>query len=152
MDKEKIKQKIKELEALLEETEGKADPEFKLKLNTGSYRYGEFGHIVTGGSEVYSRLFNCFPKGEQAEIASKRKSAQNELLQMAFILNGDWKLDFSNNSKKYYVCYDHKLSNFVQDYNLNSSFSFVYFKIEPLKYFLATASDNLKAYIKGELQ
>jgi len=155
MDKEKIKQKIKELEALLEESEDKADSEFILKLNTGSLYYHGDGVICDDTDAVaYKDCFNSFLQESQAKIAAKRMSAQNELLQMAFILNGNWKPDFSNGSgRKYYVYYSQNCSDFGQDYNINShSFSFIHFKVEPLKYFLATASDNLKAYIKGELQ
>lgn len=153
MDKEKIKQKIKELEALLEEPENKIDTDFRLKLNTGSCHYGEFGHIVIGGSEVYSKLFNCFITAEQTEIAAKRKSAQDELLQMAFILNGDWKPNWKDRSEqKFAINFDNDKFEFCSDYNNWYSYGLVYFKANPLKYFLATASDNLKAYIKGELQ
>jgi phage-related protein len=141
MDKEKIKQKIKELEALLEEPENKIDTEFKLKLNTGKYHY------------LGDDTFNCFLTEGQTKIASDRKSAQDELLQMAFILNGDWKPDFANPSEsKYYIYFVCGLSEFRSGYNTCYSYGMVYFKIEPIKYFLATASDNLKAYIKGELQ
>ncbi len=141
MDKEKIKQKIKELEALLEEPENKIDTEFKLKLNTGKYHY------------LGDDTFNCFLTEGQTKIASDRKSAQDELLQMAFILNGDWKPDFTNPSeRKYFVFFAYDKSEFRSDYNSCYSYGLVYFKDYPLEYFLATASDNLKAYIKGELQ
>jgi len=141
MDKEKIKQKIKELEALLGEPEDKDITNFNLKLNTGEWRYL--------GDDFFSR----FATPKQSEIAAKRRWAQNELLQMAFILNGDWKPDFANPSEsKYYIYFVCGLSEFRSGYNTCYSYGMVYFKIEPIKYFLATASDNLKAYIKGELQ
>jgi len=141
MDKEKVKQKIKELEALLEEPENKIDTEFKLKLNTGKYHY------------LGDDAFNCFLTEDLTKIASDRKSAQDELLQMAFILNGDWKPDFANSAeKKHYVFFAYDESEFRSDYNSCYSYGLVYFKDYPLEYFLATASDNLKAYIKGELQ
>jgi len=153
MDKKKIKQKIKELEALLEEPSDKTDSDFRLKLNTGSYHYGEFGHIVTGRSEVYSKLFNCFITAEQTKTAAKRKSAQDELLQMAFILNGDWKPDWKNDSEqKFAINFDNGSHNFFCDAHYVYSSSHVFFKNSPFFYFVATASDNLKAYIKGELQ
>ena len=154
MDKEKIKQKIKELEALLEEPGNKSDTEFKLKLNTGNFHYlGNSGRPYCGHNLDCVSVFNCFLTEDQAEIAAKRKSAQDELLQMAFILNGDWKPDFSNGAeRKYYIYFVCGLSEFRSGYNTCYSYGMVYFKIEPIKYFLATASDNLKAYIKGELQ
>ena len=142
VDKEKIKQKIKKLEALLEEPENKIDTEFKLKLNTGKYHY------------LGDDTFNCFLTEGQTKIASDRKSAQDELLQMAFILNGDWKPDFSNKEMKIFIYYEHGREEFIVDYSLDFSIDTIYFKpsSSPLQYFLATASDNLKAYIKGELQ
>jgi len=154
MDKEKIKQKIKELEALLEESEDKADSEFILKLNTGSLYYHGDGVICDDTDAVaYKDCFNRFLQESQAKIAAKRMSAQNELLQMAFILNGNWKPDFTNPSeRKYFVFFAYDKSEFRSDYNSCYSYGLVYFKDYPLKYFLATASDNLKAYIKGELQ
>jgi len=141
MDKEKIKQKIKELEALLEEPENKIDTDFKLKLNTGAWRYH-------GGDS-----FNVFITEEQSIIADKRKSAQDELLQMSFILNGEWKPNWKDTSEnKYYIHFNYDEFEFCSDYNNWYSYGLVYFKANPLMYFLATASDNLKAYIKGELQ
>ncbi len=149
INKEKIKQKLKELEilgkeleALLEEPNDKTDSDFKLKLNTGEWRY-------VGGNSFY-----FFMTEEQSMIAEKRKSAQDELLQMAFILNGDWKPDFSNKEMKIFIYYEHGREEFIVDYSLDFSIDTIYFKpsSSPLQYFLATASDNLKAYIKGELQ
>lgn len=140
MDKEKIKQKIKELEALLGEPEDKDITNFNLKLNTGEWRYL--------GDDFFSR----FATPKQSEIAAKRRWAQNELLQMAFILNIDWKPNFADSSeKKYYVYFDHEAKIFGSICSWSWASGVVYFKDEPLKYFLATASDNLKAYIKGEL-
>jgi hypothetical protein len=100
------------------------------------------------------RVFNCFLTEEQAKIAEKRKSAQDELLQIAFILNGDWKPDFSNKEMKIFIYYEHGREEFIIDYSCDFSIDTIYFKpsSSPLQYFLATASDNLKAYIKGELQ
>jgi hypothetical protein len=53
MDKQKIKQKIKELGvlgkelgALVEEPEDKADADFMLKLNTGGFYYHGDGEIL----------------------------------------------------------------------------------------------------------
>jgi len=139
--KQKIKQKIKELEALLEEPEDKADSEFKLKLNAGNYHY------------LGDDTFNCFPTEGQTKIASDRKSAQDELLQMAFILNGDWKPDWKNNSeRKFAINFEYDSYNFYINVHFVKAASHVFFRNSPLEYFLATASDNLKAYIKGELQ
>ena len=154
MDKEKIKQKIKELEALLEEPKDEADAEFKLKLNTGGFYYHGDGDIRNDSSLTrYLRCFNYFLTKEQSEIAVKRMSAQNELLQMAFILNDDWKPNWKDSSEnKYCIHFKHDKSEFCSDYNNWYSYGLVYFKANPLKYFLATASDNLKSCIKGELQ
>jgi len=154
MDKEKIKEKIKELTTLLEETEDTKNTGFKLELNTGVYFYHGDGAIYNNGSAPrLTRCFNSFKTREQIEIAVKRKSAQDELLQMAFILNIDWKPDFTNPSeRKYFVFFAYDKSEFRSDYNSCYSYGLVYFKDYPLEYFLATASDNLKAYIKGELQ
>lgn len=146
-NKEKIKQKLKELEtlgkeleALLEEPKDKPDTDFKLELNTGGWRY-------VGGNSFY-----FFITEEQSMIAKKRKSAQDELLQIAFILNGDWKPDWKNSlDAKYYIYYDYDNKRFCSNYNRSYSWG-MYFKFDPLVYFLATASDNLKAYLKGELQ
>ena len=142
MSKEKIKQKIKELEALLKESEDKANAEFKLKLNTGEWRY------------IGDDSFNVFMSNKQSIIADKRKSAQDELLQMAFILNGDWKPTWKDTTEnKYYIYYNHIHCGFTGTVtNGDNSYGLICFKVEPLEYFLATASDNLKAYIKGELQ
>ena len=154
MDKEKIKQKIKELEALLEEPKDEADAEFKLKLNTGSFYYHGDGDICDDTDAVaYKDCFNSFLQESQAKIAAKRMSAQNELLQMAFILNGEWKPNWNDPSEnKYYIHFNYDKFEFCSDYNNWYSYGLVYFKAKPLMYFLATASDNLKAYIKGELQ
>ena len=141
MDKEKIKQKIKELEALLEESEDKANAEFNLKLNTGVWRY------------IGDDSFNVFMSNKQSIIADKRKSAQDELLQMAFILNGDWKPNWKDHSEqKFAINFDNGSHNFFCDAHYVYSSSHVFFKNSPLFYFVATASKNLKAYIKGELQ
>ena len=77
MDKEKIREKIKELTALLEEPENKIDTEFKLKLNTGEWHYlGDSGRPYYGHNLDCVSVFNCFLTKDQAEIASKRKSAK----------------------------------------------------------------------------
>jgi hypothetical protein len=154
MDKEKIKQKIKELEALLEKPEDKVDSEFKLKLNTGNFHYlGDSGRTYYGHNLDCVSVFNCFTTKDQTEIAAKRKSAQDELLQMSFILNGDWKPNWKDCPEdKYYIHFKYDKFEFCSDYSNWYSYGLVYFKANPLMYFLATASDNLKAYIKGELQ
>lgn len=161
MDKEKIKQKIKELEtlgeeleALLEEPEDQADSEFRLKLNTGRFYYHGDGDIRHDSSLTrYLRCFNYFLTKEQSEIAVELMPAQNELLQMAFILNDDWKPNWKDNSEpKFVINYDHGSNNFFVDSRFTFSSGNIYFKIHPIKYFLATASDNLKSWIKGELQ
>jgi hypothetical protein len=156
MDKEKIKQKIKELEALLEKPENKIDSEFKLKLNTGNFHYlGDAWELPTDGHNldcvsVFNVLHN---RRSNRSSQTKRKSAQDELLQMSFILNGDWKPDWKDRPEdKYYIHFNYDKFEFCSDYNNWYSYGLVYFKANPLMYFLATASDNLKAYIKGELQ
>jgi hypothetical protein len=154
MDKEKIREKIKELTALLEEPEDTKNTGFKLELNTGVYFYHGDGAIDNNGSAPrLTRCFNSFKTREQIEIAVKRKSAQDELLQMAFILNRDWKPNWKDCPEdKYYIHFNYDKFEFCSDYNNWYSYGLVYFKANPLMYFLATASDNLKAYIKGELQ
>lgn len=156
MDKEKIREKIKELEALLEEPEDTKNTDFRLKLNTGVWYYLGHGFITNDSyshSSDYLNTFNAFATKEQTGIAVKRMSAQNELLQMAFILNGDWKPDFTIGSeKKYDINFDHTNNNFYSSSNSIISFGAVCFKKDPFNYFIATASDNLKSYIKGEFQ
>ena len=175
MNKEKIKQKMKELDAFgkglntfgkelevfgkelevwLEEPEDKADSEFILKLNTGRFYYHGDGDIRHDPSiPRYRPCFNSFITKDQTEIAVKRMSAQNELLQMAFILNDGWKPDWKDHSEqKFAINFDNGSHNFFCDAHYVYSSSHVFFKNSPLFYFVATASDNLKAYIKGELQ
>jgi len=159
INKKKIKEKIqeletlrKELEALLEEPETNND--FKLKLNTGEWYYHGDGQIFKNESGPrLTRCFNSFETIEQIEIAVKRKSAQDELLQIAFTLNGNWKPDWRNYSEpKYSVNFNHDSNNFLWHRQFYFSSGLVYFKESFLPKFLATASDNLKSYIKGELQ
>ena len=79
-------------------------------------------------------------------------SAVFELKQLCDIFNEGWEPDFKDyDESKYYLGYHHEEDVFFMDTNCITSFYSFYFKRNCLDEILPIMSDNLKAYIKGEL-
>ena len=132
-DLEKIKQRIEEIE--------NAD---KIKLNQGMFYY------TIQGKDLY----NSFTTAEDVHLAQKVASANNELIQLARIINRDRKINFKefNFGVKYYICYNHQHEEYSMQRNYSYSFSQIYFRDDCVDKILPIMSENLKAFIRGELQ
>ena len=153
-----IEQQLKEVKAKIAEIE-KAVKEDKekpkgIKLNTGNYRlYGD-GDVdsISLQSQKHKDVNNCWLTEQQAVKAGKIMSAVFELKQICDIINEGGKPDFEDDDEcKYYILYDHVNSQFFMDTNFADSCHSFYFKRNCLNEILPVMSDNLKAYIKGEL-
>ena len=153
---QEVKSKIAEIEKAVKETAVKetAEKSKGIQLNTGNYRlYGD-GDVdsMSLQSQKHKDVNNCWLTEEQAVKARNIMSAIFELKQLCDIINEGWKPDFDDTEEfKYYLGYDHVGNAFIMSsISLDSSHSF-YFKRNCLNEILPIMSDNLKAYIKGEL-
>ena len=154
-----IEQQLEELKAKIAEIEKAVKKEAAekpkgIELNTGNYRlYGD-GDVdsISLHSQKNKDVNNCWLTEQQAEEARNIMSAIFELKQLCDIINEGWKPDFDDDDEsKYYLGYDHVNNAFnISSNSLDSSHSF-YFKRNCLDEILPVMSDNLKAYIKGEL-
>ena len=151
---QEIKSKIAELEKAVKETAVKeaAEKPKGIKLNTGEYYiYGD-GEVNRNVCQTYKDVNNCWLTEEQAREAGKIMSAIFELKQLCDIINEGWKPDFDDTEEsKHYLGYDHVNNAFYMCSNSFTSFHSFYFKRNCLDEILPVMSDNLKAYIKGEL-
>jgi hypothetical protein len=152
---QEVKSKIAEIEKAVKAVkavkEDKEKPE-GIQLNTGEYYiYGD-GDVTRNVCQSYKDVNNCWLTEEQAVKARNIMSAIFELKQLCNIINEGWKPDFDDTEEfKYYLGYDHVGNAFIMSsISLDSSHSF-YFKRNCLNEILPIMSDNLKAYIKGEL-
>ncbi len=151
-----IEQQLQEVKSMIAEIEKavkeKAEKAKGIKLNTGKYNLYTDGEIDTWLGEAYKDVNNCWLTEQQAEEARNIMSAVFELKQLCDIFNERWKPDFEDDDEcKYYLGYDHVGNAFIMSsISLDSSHSF-YFKRDCLDEILPIMSDNLKAYIKGEL-
>jgi hypothetical protein len=155
-NKMNIEQQLEEVKARIAEIEKAIKKEAEkpkgIKLNTGEYSiYGD-GDVNRNACQSYEDVNNCWLTEEQAVKAGKIMSAIFELKQLCDIINEGWKPDFDDTEEfKYYLGYDHVGNAFIMSsISLDSSHSF-YFKRNCLDEILPVMSDNLKAYIKGEL-
>jgi hypothetical protein len=148
---QEIKSKIAELEKAIKEA---AENSKSIKLNTGNYRlYGD-GDVdsISLHSQKNKDVNNCWLTEEQAVKAGKIMSAIFELKQLCDIINEGWKPDFDDTEEsKHYLGYDHVNNAFYMCSNSFTSSHSFYFKRNCLNEILPMMSDNLKAYIKGQL-
>ena len=151
---EEVKSKIAELEKAIKETAVKeaAEKPKGIKLNTGEYYiYGD-GEVNRNVCQLYKGVNNCWLTEEQAVKAGKIMSAIFELKQLCDIINEGWKPDFDDTEEfKHYLGYDRVDPEFYMSSNSIASFHSFYFKRNCLDEILPMMSDNLKAYIKGQL-
>jgi hypothetical protein len=150
---EEVKSKIAEIEKAVKAVkEDKEKPE-GIELNTGNYwLYGDGDVDSTCASDKHKDLNNCWLTEQQAVEARNIMSAVFELKQICDIVNEGRKPDFEDDDEcKYYILYDHVNSQFFMDTNFSESCHSFYFKRNCLDEILPVMSDNLKAYIKGEL-
>ncbi len=148
---EEVKSRVAELEKAIKK---EAEKPKGIKLNTGEYYiYGD-GEVNRNVCQTYKDVNNCWLTEEQAREARNIMSAIFELKQLCDITNEGWKPDFDDDDTeefKYYLGYDHVGNAFIMSsISLDSSHSF-YFKRNCLDEILPVMSDNLKAYIKGQL-
>jgi hypothetical protein len=150
--------KIKKIEILLAEVKAELKAKkIEIKLNTGeSTLYGD-GTIVQKNNIAsmgdYKQVNNVWKTEEQANQARNIMSAVFELKQLCDIINEKWKPDFEDDDEcKYYLGYDHVDYKFFMSSNFVGSYHSFYFSRDCLDKILPIMSDNLKAYIKGELQ
>ena len=152
---EEVKSKIAEIEKAVKETAVKeaAEKPKGIKLNTGEYVVlsdGVIQNII--GNYPNENANNCWLTEQQAEEARNIMSAVFELKQLCDIINEGRKPDFEDDDEcKYYILYDHVNSQFFMDTNFSESCHSFYFKRNCLDEILPVMSDNLGAYIKGEL-
>jgi hypothetical protein len=153
---QEVKSKIAEIEKAVKETAVKetAEKSKGIQLNTGNYRlYGD-GDVdsMSLQSQKHKDVNNCWLTEEQAVKARNIMSAIFELKQLCDIINEGRKPDFEDDDEcKYYILYDHVNSQFFIDTNFAESCHSFYFKRNCLDEISPVMSDNLKAYIKGEL-
>ena len=146
---QELKAKIAEIEKAVKEA---AENSKSIKLNTGEYSiYGD-GEVYRHALQSYQDLNNCWLTEEQASKAGNIMSAIFELKQLCDIINEGRKPDFNDDDEyKDYLGYDHVNNAFYMCSNSFTSFHSFYFKRNCLDEILPVMSDNLKAYIKGQL-
>jgi hypothetical protein len=146
---QEVKSRIAEIEKAVKET---AEKPKSIKLNLGEYFiYGD-GNVDRHAPQSYPNINNCWLTEQQAEEARNIMLAVFELKQLCDIINEGGKPDFEDDDEcKYYILYDHVNSQFYMDTNFAESCHSFYFKRNCLDEILPVMSDNLKAYIKGEL-
>jgi seryl-tRNA synthetase len=145
-----IKAKIAELEKAIKEA---AEKPKGIQLNTGNYRlYGD-GDVdsMSLQSQKHKDVNNCWLTEQQAREARNIMSAIFELKQLCDITNEGWKPDFENGRNKYFISFDYLRNDFCMSSNTSMSHHSFYFRFNYLDKILPIMSDNLKAYIKGEL-
>jgi len=153
-----IEQQLQEVKARIAEIEKAVKEDVKkpksIELNTGNYwLYGD-GNIgsISLHSQKHKDVNNCWLTEQQAREARNIMSAIFELKQLCDIINEGWKPDFDDTEEsKHYLGYDHVNNAFYMCSNSFTSFHSFYFKRNCLNEILPIMSDNLKAYIKGEL-
>ncbi len=152
---EEIKSRIAELEKAVKETAVKeaAEKPKGIQLNTGNYwLYNDGDVYASRPSQKLKDVNNCWLTEQQGGDARNIMSAVFELKQLCDIINEGWKPDFDDTEEsKHYLGYDHVNNAFYMCSNSFTSFHSFYFKRNCLNEILPMMSDNLKAYIKGEL-
>ena len=152
---EELKSRIAEIEKAVKEkaVKGTAEKAEGIQLNTGEYVVLSDGVIQKIPRNYPNKdVNNCWLTEQQAVKAAKIMSAVFELKQLCDIINEGRKPDFEDDDEcKYYILCDHVNSQFFMDTNFAESCHSFYFKRNCLDEILPIMSDNLKAYIKGEL-
>jgi hypothetical protein len=152
---EELKSRIAEIEKAVKEkaVKGTAEKAKGIQLNTGEYVVLSDGVIQKIPRNYPNKdVNNCWLTEQQAEEARNIMSAIFELKQLCDIINEGWKPDFDDDDEsKYYLGYDHVNNAFYMCSNSFTSFHSFYFKRNCLDEILPVMSDNLKAYIKGQL-
>jgi hypothetical protein len=152
---EELKSRIAEIEKAVKEkaVKGTEEKAKGIQLNTGEYVVLSDGVIQKIPRNYPNKdVNNCWLTEQQAVKAAKIMSAVFELKQLCDIINEGRKPDFEDDDEcKYYILYDHVNSQFFMDTNFAESCHSVYFKRNCLDEISPVMSDNLKAYIKGEL-
>jgi hypothetical protein len=146
--------KIKQIEILLAEVKAELKAEKQgIKLNTGEYAVYSHGCVRRNVTSEHASVNNRWKTEQQALQARNIMSAVFELKQLCDIFNEGRKLDFNDDAEiKYYLGYHHEENVFFMETNYNISSHGFYFSRDCLDEILPMMSDNLKAFIKGELQ
>jgi hypothetical protein len=152
-----IEQQLQEVRARIAEIEKAVNNDIKnpkgIELNTGSCCiYGDGLVALVPPTKPYKDVNNCWLTEQQGVEARDIMSAVFELKQLCDIINEGRKPDFEDDDEaKYYLGYDYVDPAFFMSSNSVASFHSFYFKRNCLNEILPMMSDNLKAYIKGEL-
>lgn len=146
---EEVKSKIAEIEKAIKK---EAEKPKGIKLNTGDYWLYGGGEVDRNPNQLQKDVHNCWLTEQQAVEAGKIMSAIFELKQICDIINNGWKPDFEDDfESKYSIYYTHVDNAFFMSSASRASLHSFYFKRNCLDEILPVMSDNLKAYIKGEL-
>ena len=160
-----LKKQTADLEAKLEEMKTEID-----RLENGwemkcPYEYGDKHYCIQSSGDVFSdcwegieadnRFFsqgNIFHTEQAAELEAERRNLLTRFRAFRDECNGDWKVDWSNQDKKWEINYKEKEFKTLWSYELNSFPTFGHFKNEQdAKRAVDLFGDEIKElFVEGE--
>ena len=118
-DKKQLMQAIEAIKAklaVMEEQLNKPD-EYKHFPSKGDeyYYYTSIGTLCSNTSADYELRVNVYRTEEEADRAYNEAVAVEKIKRRIVELQGDWKPDFNDYSRKYTICYNYIVNSFTDE-------------------------------------
>ena len=119
IDKNKLLQDIEEMKEKLASMEAELSKpdEYKHFPSKGDkyYYYTSIGTLCSSTSANYELRVNAYRTEKEADNAYNKAVAVEKIKRRIVELQGDWKPDFNDYSRKYTICYNYIVNSFTDE-------------------------------------